>query len=146
MNQSPRITPEALSSLAAKIQAKIDGLTDASDEALVSLYFDIGASLNDNKLNHGDIAALSEDISSKSGLGDFSTENLETMARFHAAYGHHDVLKTLVTAVDWPKHVAILNAHSEEKALEFYIRMTRKFGWSDEVLAEKLETFRPQTS
>lgn len=148
MNHSLQNANEVISSLANDIQAKIDGLTGAtSDESLVSIYFEIGAMLNANKLNDGDINALSEKLSTPSSEHvDFSAKNLLMMARFYAAYGNHDVLKTLITAVDWPKHVAILEEHTEEMAQEFYIRMARKFGWSHEVLIEKLKTFKPKTS
>ena len=146
MNNSPKISATALTELASDIQAQLENIAHArplSDSQLVALYFEVGALIDKSDLDESDVAALSESLSNASAIGDFSAANLLEMARFFRAYGHHTVLQSLMDAIDWPKHLAILNECRDEKAQEFYIRMSRKFNWSLETLKEKLESFRP---
>ncbi len=140
-----KISADALAALVREIQSKIEtaNISSAPEEnALVTLYFNLGKLLADRILDTSDFQALSEKLQGGADKGDFSAENLSTMSRFYRTYGNHEVLKTLITAIDWPKHVTILNECRDDRTQEFYIRMTRKFEWSLAELKEKLETFR----
>jgi hypothetical protein len=108
------------------------------------LCWDIGRIMTENRVGEADTIALSEKLEAGfSGLMDFSDCNLSGMSRFFRTYGEHEVLKTLVDAVSWPKHLAILDRCDNDRAQEFYIRMARKFDWTEEVLIRKIEDFRP---
>lgn len=46
----------------------------------------------------------------------------------------------MVREISWPKNILIFEKCKDDLEREFYIRMTRKFGWTKNVLAIKIET------
>jgi hypothetical protein len=134
--------------LSLSIIRKIDAIRERGalidEKKIVKLYWEIGREMVESDIATSDIVVLSESLQKK-GMNpdDFSIENLSAMARFYRTYGTHEVLRNLVDAVSWPKHLEILNRCDNDRAQEFYIRMARKFDWSKEVLIHKIEDFRP---
>jgi hypothetical protein len=145
MSSSTKMTQETLSTVISDIRERMREVT-ANEMAGTGgslRYFEIGKLLVDSGVTESALEAISSDLRGTLKAGDFSTESLYDMTRFYRAYRNHDVLKTLVEAVDWQSHRLILNECRDDRTQEFYIRMTRKFEWTPEVLKEKLETFRP---
>ena len=56
------------------------------------------------------------------------------MRQFYLAYHGHEKLQPLVGEISWAKHLAILGKCKDPLEREFYIRMTKKFGWTKNVL------------
>jgi hypothetical protein len=73
------------------------------------------------------------------GTTGFSTPNLWFMAKFYAEYHEVENLYPLVGEISWVKHVAIMNKCKDNLEREFYIRSTRKFGWTKNVLIHQIE-------
>ncbi len=61
------------------------------------------------------------------------------MRQFYLAYHGHEKLQPLVGEISWAKHLIILGKRKDSLEREFYIRMTKKFGWSKNVLTHQIE-------
>ena len=116
----------------------------AANKELVALYWDIGKMIVERKLDaaHGDAVAerLAGDLREEfPGIVGFSRRNVFYMREFYVAY--HDVPKVqpLVAQIGWTHNLIVLTRCSDPLEREFYIRMTRKFGWSKNVLIHQIE-------
>jgi predicted nuclease of restriction endonuclease-like (RecB) superfamily len=74
------------------------------------------------------------------GIGGFSVSNLWRMRLFYEAYADNEKLAPMVREISWTKNILIFEKCKDDLEREFYIRMTRKFGWTKDVLAIKIET------
>ena len=66
------------------------------------------------------------------------------MRQFYLAYHGHEKLQPLVGEISWAKHLAILGKCKDPLEREFYIRMTKKFGWTKNVLIHQIENAWPR--
>ena len=73
------------------------------------------------------------------GVGGFSASNLWRMKAFFDAYIGLEKLAPLVREIAWSHNLAILERCKDPLEREFYIRMTRRFGWSRNVLVHQIE-------
>lgn len=61
------------------------------------------------------------------------------MARFYAEYRSNEILQPLVGEISWSKHIVILTKCKETRQRQFYILSTKKYGWTKDVLINKIE-------
>jgi predicted nuclease of restriction endonuclease-like (RecB) superfamily len=61
------------------------------------------------------------------------------MKAFHETYRTSEKLAPLVREIAWSHNLIILEGCSDPLEREFYLRMTRKFGWSKNVLIHQIE-------
>jgi predicted nuclease of restriction endonuclease-like (RecB) superfamily len=73
------------------------------------------------------------------GVGGFSASNLWRMKAFFEAYAGLEKLAPLVREIGWSHNLAILERCKDPLEREFYLRMTRKFGWSKNVLIHQID-------
>jgi predicted nuclease of restriction endonuclease-like (RecB) superfamily len=73
------------------------------------------------------------------GVGGFSVQNLWYMRQFYQEYSGHEKLQPLVGEIAWAHNLAIMSKCKDPLEREFYIRMTRKFGWSKNVLIHQID-------
>ncbi|EKE01633.1 MAG: hypothetical protein ACD_21C00087G0005 [uncultured bacterium] len=73
------------------------------------------------------------------GMLGFSAQNLWYMRKFYFEYRRFANLQPLVGEISWTKHMIIFTRCKDMLEREFYIRMTRKYGWTKNVLAHKIE-------
>jgi predicted nuclease of restriction endonuclease-like (RecB) superfamily len=73
------------------------------------------------------------------GVQGFSAQNLWYMRQFYSEYRDQAKLQPLVGEISWAKHLVIMARCKEPLEREFYIRLTRKFGWSRNVLIHQIE-------
>ena len=73
------------------------------------------------------------------GVGGFSASNLWRMKAFFEAYTGLEKLAPLVREIGWSHNLAILERCKDPLEREFYLRMTRKFGWSKNVLVHQID-------
>ena len=133
-----------LTAILKQIDAARESGASDDEKKLARFCFDIGGTLAAADLIDDDLFALSSALKANHPrFFDFSAENLSAMTRFYRTYNGHAVLETLIDAISWPKHLAILDRCDNDRAQEFYIRMTRKFDWSEQILIKKIEDFRP---
>jgi predicted nuclease of restriction endonuclease-like (RecB) superfamily len=123
--------------------AQYDALKAVNTE-LVALYWDIGGMIAQRQKDLGwgksVVEMLARDLQTEfPGMSGFSVQNLWYMRQFFLAYTGKSKLQPLVGEISWSKHLIILGRCKDDQAREFYIRMTRKFGWSKNVLALRIE-------
>jgi predicted nuclease of restriction endonuclease-like (RecB) superfamily len=61
------------------------------------------------------------------------------MRLFYETYTTNQKLAPLVREIGWTHNLVILEKCKDDLEREFYIRMTRKFGWTKNVLIHQIE-------
>ena len=140
--------PEDYGSLLLEVKERIRAAQyralRAVNKELIGLYWDIGRMIVERQA--GDtwgksiVQQLSGDLQKEfPGIGGFSASNLWRMKSFFEAYAGSEKLAQLVREIGWSHNLVILERCSEPLEREFYLRMTRKFGWSRSVLVHQIE-------
>ncbi len=116
----------------------------AVNTELVGLYWDIGRMIVERQDTEGWGKAVVENLGADlraefPGVGGFSASNLWRMKGFFEIYQGVEKLAPLVREIGWSHNIVIMERCSDALEREFYIRMTRKFGWSKNVLAHQIE-------
>ncbi len=115
----------------------------AVNTELVGLYWDIGRMIveRQEKTEWGKsvVEHLSGDLQREfPGVSGFSVQNLWYMRQFYLEYSGHERLQPLVGEIAWAHNIVIMSKCKDSLEREFYIRMTRKFGWSKNVLVHQI--------
>ena len=116
----------------------------AVNKELIALYWDIGALIVRQQKKHGWGKSIVENLAKDlqiefPGIKGFSTQNLRYMRQLYLEYHKNTNLQPLVGEISWAKHLVIMGRCKNILEREFYIRMTRKFGWTRNVLALQIE-------
>jgi len=116
----------------------------AVNKELIRLYWDIGKSIvaKQEELGWGKaiVETLAKDLQKEfPGIQGFSKDNLWRMRKFYLQYHNNQKLAPLVQEIGWTHNIYILERCSNDIEREFFIRMTRKFGWTKDVLINQLE-------
>jgi predicted nuclease of restriction endonuclease-like (RecB) superfamily len=83
------------------------------------------------------VQRLAADLRSEfPGVSGFSAQNLWRMRQFYETYAGSEKLSPLVREIGWTHNVIILMNCKDCLQREFYIRMTRKFGWAKNLLTQ----------
>lgn len=69
----------------------------------------------------------------------FSSRNLWRMRNLYVEYKDNEILPPLVAEISWSKNVAIMEKCKDQLEREFYIKMTKKYGWTKDVLINHIE-------
>lgn len=136
--------PALLAEVKKRIQSAQVAALRAVNKALVRLYWDIGQLILERQQHEGWGKAVVEQLSTDlraafPGVGGFSTQNLWYMRQFVQAYSATPNLQPLVGEIGWAHNLLILSRCKDVQSREFYLRMTRKFGWSKNVLAYQID-------
>ncbi|MCK4928043.1 MAG: DUF1016 family protein, partial [Candidatus Aenigmarchaeota archaeon] len=87
------------------------------------------------------VEQLSKDLQTEfSGMKGFSERNIWYMRNIYNIYSKNLKLQPLVAEIGWTHNIIIMDKCKDDLEREFYIRMTRKFGWSKNVLTIKIES------
>jgi predicted nuclease of restriction endonuclease-like (RecB) superfamily len=116
----------------------------AVNRQLVSLYWDIGRMISQRQIAgmHGDavVEQLATDLRMEfPGIGGFSRRNVFYMREFYLTYCDLPKVQPLVAQIGWTHNLIVLQRCHEPLEREFYIRMTKKFGWTKSVLIHQIE-------
>lgn len=111
---------------------------------LVGLYWDIGKAIVERQqtASWGEavVERLARDLQNEfQGIRGFSTQNLWRMKLLYESYNGNEKLAPLVREIGWTHNIAIFERCKDSLEREFYIRMTRKYGWTKNVLRLKIE-------
>jgi len=114
------------------------------NKELVSMCWDIGRMITDRQKGvawgAAVVARLAGDLQKEfPGVQGFSVSNLWRMRTFYNTYSKIEKLAPLVREIGWSHNIIVLEKCSDVLEREFYIRMTRKYGWSKNVLAINIE-------
>ena len=115
----------------------------AVNKELIGLYWDIGRMIvgqqEGRSWGKAVVERLAADLRREfPGVGGFSVQNLWYMRQFYLAYLGNEKLQPLVGEISWTKHLVILGKCKDPLEREFYIRMTKKFGWTKSVLMNQI--------
>ncbi len=140
--------PEDYAHLLADVKERVRAAQYAALKAvnkeLVGLYWDIGRMIAERQKVEGwgksVVEQLAKDLRAEfPGVRGYSAQNLWYMRQFFLEY-HEDVkLQPLVGEISWAKNLVIMGRCKDPLEREFYIRMTRKFGWTKNVLIHQIE-------
>ena len=116
----------------------------AVNQQLIQLYWDMGKMIADRQKEHGWGKAVVENLAQDlqmefPGMSGFSPQNLWYMRQFYDEYHKNLNLQPLVGEISWTKHLVIMSKCKNDLARQFYILMTRKFGWSKNILLHQIE-------
>ena len=116
----------------------------AVNKELITLYWDIGRSIvaKQDKLGWGKaiVETLAKDLQKEfPGIQGFSSANLWRMRNFYLVYHPNEKLAPLVREISWTKNIIILERCKDDIRREFYLKITKKFGWTKDVLINQLE-------
>ncbi len=116
----------------------------AVNKELIALYWDIGRMIvtrqKDESWGRSVVEKLAADLRNDfPGLTGFSARNLWYMRTFYATYSQSERLQPLVAEIGWTHNLIILERCKDDLQREFYIRMTRKFGWTKNILIHQIE-------
>ncbi len=111
---------------------------------LIALYWDIGRMIVKRQTGEvwgkAIVQKLAGDIQKDlPGIRGFSASNLWRMRCFYLCYREDEKLAPLVREISWSHNILILEKCFPPLEREFYIRMTRKFGWTKNVLIHQIE-------
>jgi len=140
----PQDYPGLLTEIKERIRSAQYEALKAVNKELVGLYWDIGRMIVERQDVEGWGKAVVEQLAADlrtefPGVGGFSASNLWRMKAFFEAYTGLEKLAPLVREIGWSHNLAILERCKDPLEREFYLRMTRKFGWSKNVLIHQID-------
>ena len=127
---------------------------------LIRLYWEIGEEINRQQSEKGwgksIVEVLAKELQREfPGIQGFSTRNLWLMRNFYLEYANREnlqpsvaeiaapdkkeILPPMVAEISWTKNVIIMQKCKEPLEREFYIKMTKRFGWTKDVLINNIE-------
>ena len=123
--------------------AQYDALKAVNKE-MISLYWDIGQMIVERQKGKtrgkSVVEQLAKDLQIEfPGMQGFSSRNIWRMRSFYLIYEVNPKLPPLVAEIGWTHNYIILEKCKDNLEREFYIRMTRKFGWTKNVLIHQIE-------
>jgi len=116
----------------------------AVNRELIGLYWDVGRMIVDRQEAEGwgrsVVEQLSHDLQAElPGVQGLSASSLWYMRRFYLAYRAKTKLQPLVEEIGWSHNLVILERCKDDPQREFYLRMTRRMGWTRRVLVHQIE-------
>ena len=148
MSGTPVKLPGEYAALLVEIKERVHSAQLAAfrtvNKELIGLYWDIGRMIVERQAGHtwgkAVVQRLAEDLQQEfPGVGGFSASNLWRMKGFYEAYNASAKLAPLVREIAWSHNLLILERCTDPLEREFYLRMTRKFGWSKNVLIHQID-------
>jgi predicted nuclease of restriction endonuclease-like (RecB) superfamily len=111
---------------------------------LISLYWDIGRLIVERQRDAGwgksVVETLADDLQAEfPGIAGFSARNIWRMRNFYLTYHANEKLPPLVAEIGWSHNLLIMEKCKDDQEREFYLRMTRRFGWTKNVLTHQIE-------
>ena len=133
-----------LAEVKERVRAARYAALKAVNKELVSLYWDIGRMIAERQKVEGwgksVVQQLAADLQAEfPGMRGYSAQNLWYMRQFFLEYHENEKLQPLVGEISWAKNLVIMGRCKDPLEREFYIRMTRKFGWTKNVLIHQIE-------
>ena len=141
------LSPEYLNfknEITARIRSAQYEALKAVNKEMIALYWEVGKRITEQQTALGwgksVVENLSRDIQKEfPGIQGFGVRNMWDMARFYAEYQSNEILQPLVAEISWSKHIVILTKCKETRQRQFYILATKKYGWTKDVLINKIE-------
>lgn len=142
------LEPDDYSNLLIEIKQRVRSAQyealKAVNKELIALYWDIGHLIVTRQQGQtwgkGVVEQLAKDLRKEfPGMSGFSVRNIWNMRSFYLAYSRNPKLQPLVAEIGWTHNLIIMEKCKDDLEREYYIRMTRKFGWTKNVLVHQIE-------
>ena len=116
----------------------------AVNKGLINMYWGLGKLISKTQIRgtHGKsvVEKMASDLRKEfPGISGFSAQNLWYMRQFYLEYSKLSNLQPLVGEISWTKHLIIMARCKDGLEREFYIRMTKKYGWTKNVLIHQVD-------
>jgi len=116
----------------------------AVNKELIALYWDIGRLIVKKQAEQGWGKSIVENLAKDLqvefvGMQGFSARNIWYMRNFFMFYSQNKKLQPLVAEIGWTHNIIIMERCKDNLEREFYIRITRKFGWTKNVLIHQID-------
>lgn len=116
----------------------------AVNTTLINLYWGIGQEIYNQQKEKGwgksIVEVLAKELKREfPDVKGFSASNLWRMRNFYVIYSDIENLAPLVREISWTKNVAIMEKCKDSLEREFYIKMTKKYGWTKDILINNIE-------
>lgn len=110
----------------------------------IKLYWEIGEEIykQQQKKSWGKsvVEILSGELQKEfPGAKGYSAQNLWRMRSFYLEYKDNEKLSLLAREISWTNNCVIIAKCKDEKEREFYMQMTKRFGWSKNILMNFVE-------
>lgn len=140
----PKDYSRTLEEIKNRVRAAQYEALKAVNYELIALYRDIGRIIVERQYEESwgksVVANLAKDLQVEfPGMSGFSPQNLWYMRQFFMTYPDGSKLQPLVGEISWSKHLLIMAGCKDDSTREFYIRMTRKYGWTKNILALRIQ-------
>lgn len=137
----PKTYTAFLSEIKEKVYAAQYQAMKQVNKALIGLYWDIGQSIVGKQKQHkwgkSVVEKLSEDLQKEfPGMEGFSSRNMWRMRMFYLEY---EKLPPMVAEIGWSHNIIIIEKCKDVLERKFYIGMTKKYGWTKNVLTHHIE-------
>ena len=111
---------------------------------LLKLYWEIGEEIDRQQREKGwgksVVEILAKELQKEFlGVKGFTARNLWFMRQFYVEYSENAILKPMVSEISRSKNIVIMQKCKDPLQREFYIKMTRRFGWTKDVLINNIE-------
>ncbi len=116
----------------------------AVNRELINLYWELGKLIMDRQVKYGWGRNVVENLALElqmefPGESGFSASNLWRVRNFYNEYHAHEFLAPLVREIGWTHNLHIFEKCKAPLQREFYLRMTKKYGWTKAVLIHHIE-------
>ncbi len=116
----------------------------AVNKELIALYWDIGQMIVSRQQGEtwgkSVVEQLAKDLQAEFlGISGFSARNIWNMRSFYLSYSQNEKLQPIVAEIGWTHNLVIMEKCKDDLEREFYLRMTRKFGWTKNILIHQIE-------
>lgn len=123
--------------------AQYDALRSVNKEH-IALCWDIGKMIVEKQKKYGWGKSIVENLSSDlqnefPDTSGFSSRNLWYMRNFYFIYYKNTKLQPMVAEIGWAHNLLIMEKCKDDLEREFYIKMTKKYGWTKAVLIHQIE-------
>lgn len=114
------------------------------NKTIINLYWGIGKEIYNQQKEKGwgksIVEILAKEIQKEfPETKGFSARNLWRMRNFYVEYSSNKILPPLVAEISWSKNISIIEKCKNSLEREFYIKMTKKYGWTKSVLINNIE-------
>src|SRR5574337_1000593 len=148
MSKGGQIVSKDYAALLAEVKERVRAAQyealRAVNKELIGLYWDIDGMIVGRQQGaswgKAVVERLPEDLRAEfPGVNGYSRRNVFYMREFYLAYRKLPKVQPLVAQIGWTHNLIILQRCNDPLEREFYLRMTRKFGWSKNVLIHQIE-------
>ena len=126
------------------IQEKQYNVLKTVNTETINLYWEIGEEIYKQQQEKGwgksIVQILSKELQKEfPGAKGYSAANLWRMRNFYLTYCNSEKLAPLVREISWSNNIIIIEKCKYDLEREFYIQMTKRYGWTKRILTNFVE-------